>query len=129
MANLISKAVKRLHGRLCENAGVEIVYARGTETRELTAVALLAEVESDAVSDQLFSSRRRDFGIAADQLIVGGAKIEPQDGDTILANGKKYRVVAFENGRCFRSMDNLGILSRVFTIQTGEAVDTAAPSE
>jgi hypothetical protein len=122
MADLIARAVKRLHRQLCENAGVEIVYFRGNDSAVLGAIALKAETFSEPVEDFQFSAKRRDFGVGMDQLIVGGEKIEPAENDRIEADGKVYRVCALENGRCFRSMDNLGILYRVYTVETGESL-------
>jgi hypothetical protein len=121
MATLISRAVTRHHARLAKAAGVVVNYVRGTDTKSLTVIALGMDNESDGIDDEFYTTRRRDFGIAADELIVGQVKIEPAEGDFIDYDGTRYSVNPVDRGRCFKVMDNLGLLLRVHTIETGAA--------
>jgi hypothetical protein len=100
---------------------VVVNYVRGTDTKSLTVIALGMDNESDGIDDEFYTTRRRDFGIAADELIVGLVKIEPAEGDFIDYDGIRYSVNPVDRGRCFKVMDNLGLLLRVHTIETGAA--------
>lgn len=98
-------------------AGVSVIYRRGSETVEIPVVfgqhRGSAEVSPGAVID----AERIDFIIRAANLMLGGERVLPQDGDeidvTIGGTLVRYSVAPSEGDPCFRACDPLGTALRV----------------
>jgi len=120
----LSRAIRQHHKALARSGGVDVIYHVGVAAIELVALPLRADTESDDAEGETFSSRARDFGIAADELrLADGTKVEPTVGHTIDCEGESYIVATGGSPRCFETQDNLGILYRVHTIYQGKATE------
>ena len=120
MSSLLTRAARFLDRTLHGVAAEDVVYTRGGTSIEIEAIpgsrnALLDEIEGEQASSVDF-----DWIISADNLLIGGVKVEPQKGDTIVwidarDNTRTYKVLPDDNERCFRPVDQLGLMYRIHT--------------
>lgn len=101
-------------------AGVTATYARDDQEVELTVVPGSTEVEvGDAVLANV-ASRISDFMFAAAALVLGGATVTPQRGDTITVEldgvTSVYVVSPFRSEPAWRYVDPAHTEIRVHTL-------------
>jgi hypothetical protein len=119
VADLLQTGLSWLSDRLRASASQEVVYRRGT--REVTLDATFAQTAfrfGDAVGGSRVERTDRDFIVAAEDLVLGGATVLPQRGDevrhTVGDEVFVYEVLAPNNEQPYRA-DPHGIKLRVHT--------------
>lgn len=119
MATSFHNAVLGLNNALRSSRGLAVTYCRGDAAAEVTAVAGQSRVSVEDASGMSVSSKRRDWIIRADQLVLGGQKVLPQVGDTIrLVVGEAsevYEVQRLAGESHYYACDELGQVLRIHT--------------
>lgn len=75
--------MKALAKSMRDNAGTAIVYRRGADSLSLNAVRGRSEFEVVDPSGATFHVQTVDWIIRAEDLVIDGARVEPERGDTI----------------------------------------------
>jgi hypothetical protein len=116
---LLRNASRWLGKTLQVAAAETIIYRRGDDDADLTKaipgrnVHALHDIEGEQQSEIEY-----DWMIAANELIIGSLKVEPEKGDRIIWNRPDgqtatYTVLPDASDRCYRDVDQFGILYRV----------------
>jgi hypothetical protein len=95
LSNVLKNGLAWLTGQLRDHASETVTYARGYDSVDVPAVfgrKLLRIADETGIRVEWTDM---DFLIAADDLVIGGERIEPQRGDIIYAVDP-YDSIAFE---------------------------------
>lgn len=74
--------------------GVAVTYQRGESSVSLTATRGRTEFETDDGAGMPLSYESADWLVSAADLVIGGERIEPRQGDKVTDGGKVYEVLA-----------------------------------
>ena len=114
MANLLQQGSQWLAGTLKEHAASEVEYRRDAETFAVQAVFGRTDYEVQDESGLTVGGFVCDFLIAAADL-----PWDPEVGDVIAANGRKYQVLDLGDEGCWRWTDGHQTMRRIHTKDIG----------
>jgi hypothetical protein len=111
--NILRDAMESLRDWRDEYMSEDIEYSGADGTVALRArVGFSNATELDDLGDGVTEVRSTDFVIAADQ-------VTPRLGDTIIWQGRKYRLSSKNGAPCWRNADNHGVSVRISTKEEG----------
>jgi len=83
VANVLKRASEWLAGMRKAHAAVPVAYRRGQQAIQIDAQKLSVNVELDRGDGVTVEAQRMDWIVAVDDLVLGGQKTEPAEGDQI----------------------------------------------
>ena len=117
---LLERAVHAIKRQLDASAGQKGTYGRGIDaTEDISAVPRLPGIASQEIdAGVMLTAEELDWMFTADELVIDGARIEPEKGDwwkVERSDGKFlfYEVLSDQSGRCYAPSDHYGALIRV----------------
>ena len=119
MSNLLERGASWLAAKLKASASRTVIYRRGAEFVEVSAVIGKTEYGEGETQDAVITHRMRDYLVLTADLLVGGRAILPEIGDRIeeTASGKTHvhEVLATPSGEVYRYADPFRIQLRIHT--------------
>ncbi|MBN2584998.1 MAG: hypothetical protein JXL80_18195 [Planctomycetes bacterium] len=120
MTSAMQRAFAGAQAALRQSHGETVVYRRGETTVEVRALEGRSGFEAADQNGAVVYVESRDWLIAAADLVLGEAVVEPQAGDTITVtrpDGKQhvYEVMPVGSESHFRISDNDGATLRIHT--------------
>jgi len=117
--SMLSDATKWLHDQAHDHLADTITYRRGEQEVSLAATVGRSEFEIERETGVIVSFESRDYIFRATDLVLGGATVEPADGDRIVEAGRIYEVLAPGDHPAWRWSDPFRTAFRVHTKYIG----------
>ncbi len=126
MTNMLQDGATWLSGQLKNSSGRVVTYRRGFRTVEnLTATPYEQEAEVASAGGLNTVVTWYEWTIAAADLVIAGAVVEPQEGDQIIETlsgvTTTWEVMPVAKRKHFDWLDSSGILLKVRTKRAGRA--------
>lgn len=120
MTSAMQRAFAGAQAALRRSHGESVTYCRGTVTVEIQALEGRSGFETVGESGVVVYVESRDWLVAAADLMLAGAVVQPLAGDTISVlrpDGKRhvYQVMPIGSESHFRISDNDGATLRIHT--------------
>ncbi len=123
MTDQLQQGARWLQDRQRQHVARTVTYRRGALSVQLQATAGRTEFEQATDYGIALQSEARDFVVHAADLVLGGARIEPEVGDrieeTIDGTTHQYEVMAIGGQQCFRYVDADYYAMRIHTKRIG----------
>ena len=117
MGNLLATASEWLAGMRKAHAASAITYRRGQDAIQIDAQKLSVNMELDRGDGVVVEAQRMDWIVAVDDLVLGGQKTEPAEGDeiehTIGSTKYIYEVMSLGTDSHFRPVGPYGNAWRI----------------
>lgn len=115
MTTILEKAIICAAKTASAIGGVEIVYNRGDEAVEMTAIKGRSQRETTTTEGYRIEYTDLDFIILTQDLILGGKISEPQRGDRIKEcyTDELWEVLPFGDAGCFEKCDSSGLRIKI----------------
>ena len=115
MSNLLKRGSDWLEQQRKEHCSSQVEYRRDGQTYDVVATFGKTDLEVADESGLTVQSHVWDFLITAADL-----NFEPEAGDVIAANGRKYEVMDLGSEGCWRWSDPYRVTYRIHTKDVGE---------
>ena len=124
MTSAMDRAVAGAQAALRRSHGQLVTYGRGESTVEIQALEGRSEVQAVNEGGVVLNVEARDWLIAAADLVLDDAAVEPLGGDTITVSRPDekrhvYEVMPVGTEACFRPSDGDGVTLRIHTKEVG----------
>lgn len=119
--SILERGARWLKDRLDVSAAVNVRYVADNESLdELAAVPGRRDIEQYLLEESPASAQSFDWCVLADDLVIGGQRIDPRPPHQILyemSDGRTavYKVLPDPTERSSDTMDQLGIMIRIHT--------------
>jgi len=115
MPDLLRSGAAWLGRKLGDFCSSQVTYTRGVDNHTIDAVFGQTRFEVEDQYGLRVELRMRDFLIAADVFPYA----EPQPGDRVIADGRRYEVLSLGDEGCWRWSDPFRTLLRIHTKDVG----------
>jgi len=115
MADLLAQAQATLESWRHQYRTTAVSYRRGGEAVTIQATVGRTDWSKDDRISSLVVWESRDFLVRCEDLVFGGAAVEPQSGDRITEGGKTYEVAAPAGMTAWRHSDVTRLTWRIHT--------------
>lgn len=95
-------------------AGVTITYTRGASSVEIVAVPGRSTQSVDN-GDIITELQTRDYLLLASELVIGGAEVTPERGDTVTVGGEVLALLSQNGEPLWRYTDQTRTMLRIHT--------------
>jgi len=101
MSDLLQSGSEWLASKLKATASQLVTYQRGRDTVSVSATLGTSEEEVFDSSGTSMHTRRSDFIITAEDLVIDSETITPLSGDRIIVGTRTYEVMALADGKVY----------------------------
>ena len=117
--NLLRTGAAFLADRLSRHAAERVHYLRSAAVTEMPAVLGGSDFDVDQGDGSMLRVHAHDFVIRADQLLLDGIPVEPEEGDRIIVGtlgaGEVYEVMGIPGEPAWRYTDEHRYAYRIHT--------------
>jgi hypothetical protein len=113
MSDILQSGSEWLAAKLKATASQLVTYQRGRDTVSVSATLGTSEEEVfDSGGGTSMHTRRSDFIVTAEDLVIDGETITPRSGDRIVMGSRTYEVMALADGKVYQEIP-FGLLLRI----------------